>query len=462
MKTMTNRISFFSTMLVAFAAAAFPGCVVDDTKPVTQADVDPCAVLPCLHDGVCVPAGDDFACICAAGFTGATCDTDIDDCDPNPCFNSGVCTDETNGYTCTCPTGFSGAQCETNIDDCSASPCANGGICIDRVDGYDCICAAGFTGATCETDIDDCNPNPCFHGGVCTDAVNGFTCACSPGYWGTQCEDAADALVVTTPAPLMVAAVGHFYSVQMSRTGGTSAAQWSIRPGGANNAWLTLNSSTGLLQGTPTDADLGPVSLTVRVEEPFHPDNFADMTFTFEVITPPPPSYDMTFAGVCPNDWTLTGDWQCGVPQNVGPATAHSDTQCLGTQIAGNYNNLRTFAGTTATSPDIPLAAFPQELTFWAWVDTEGATYDGFNLQISADSGASFSVVNTVTPGYPLTIAGMPAWGGHQAAAGWVRYKADLTAYSGQTVRIRFAFQSDSSGVFPGVYIDDVHIEYPE
>ena len=50
----------------------------------------------------------------------------------------------------------------------------------------------------------------------------------------------------------------------------------------------------------------------------------------------------------------------------------------------------------------------------------------------------------------------MPAWGGHQAPLGWQDVQADLSAFSGQVVRLRFAFASDSSGTFPGTYIDDL------
>jgi hypothetical protein len=162
----------------------------------------------------------------------------------------------------------------------------------------------------------------------------------------------------------------------------------------------------------------------------------------------------------CPDGWTLTGDWQCGVPQNVGPAAAFEGNQCLGTQIAGNYSGNDTWAGTTATSPDVDLRGVKNAtLTFRMWVDTEGATYDGGNLQISIDGGASYSVVTSVTPAYPLLIAGQPAWGGHQGALGWQAVQADLSAYVGHIVRLRFAFQSDSSGNFAGFYVDSVAIQ---
>ena len=269
-------------------------------------------------------------------------------------------------------------------------------------------------------------------------------------------------LYVTTPSSLPDVYAGMAYSAQTTRVGGTSGAVWSIKPGGQNAAWLTIDPATGELKGTPSAADVGPVSVTVHVEEPTLPSNFADKTFTFNVK---PNAYYTSFEGMCPNGWTLTGDWQCGVPMNVGPATAYLGTQCIATQIGANYSNLQSWDQSTATSPDISLAATSSPiLTFRMWIDTEGSTYDGVNLKISADGGKSYSIVTSVSPAYPLMVTGQPgqpaqpAWGAHQSGLGWQFIQADLSAYAGQTVRLQFSFQSDSSGTFPGVYIDDIFV----
>ena len=37
----------------------------------------------------------------------------------------------------------------------------------------------------------------------------------------------------------------------------------------------------------------------------------------------------------------------------------------------------------------------------------------------------------------------------------------DLSAYAGQSIFLRFAFRSDSSDTYPGIYIDDVYYPSP-
>ncbi len=247
------------------------------------------------------------------------------------------------------------------------------------------------------------------------------------------------------------------FSAALDRNGGTAAAVWSIAPGGVNDDWLTIDPATGVLSGTPLVADAGPVSVTVRVEEPGLPSNYDEETFDFDVDYA---AYYTSFEGTCPDGWTLAGTWQCGTPTVVGPATAYVGAQCLATRIASNYFNSQSFASSTATSPDIDLSGSPfPSLTFRMWLDTEGGTFDGLNLKISADGGMTWELVDTVTPLYPLTIAGEPAWGGHQQGLGWQLFQANLSAYTGEVVRLRFAFRSDSSGTFPGAYIDDFLVE---
>lgn len=259
-------------------------------------------------------------------------------------------------------------------------------------------------------------------------------------------------LVITTGTNLPDALTGAVYSAQLTKGGGTSGSEWSIQ-GGTNIAWLTIDPATGLLGGTPTAGDAGPVSVTVRVQEPAAPSNFDEVTFTFDVFET---LFVQDFEGACPNGWVLTGDWQCGTPTLVGPSGAFSGIHVLATQLASTYNQNQTYAGCYAQSPLLDLTGTTApSLSFRAYVDTEGSSFDGFNVKVSTD-GVNFSPVTGVTPAYNLTVGGEPAWGGHQQALGYQLFVVDLAAYAGQQVNVRFEFRSDGSIVYPGVYIDDV------
>ena len=256
-----------------------------------------------------------------------------------------------------------------------------------------------------------------------------------------------------TTASLPNAVVDAAYSAQLTKIGGTSNSQWSIVPGGLNDGWLSIDAATGLLTGTPTPANAGPVTVTIHVQEPAAPSNHDDQTYDFAVTNP---LYFQSFDGLCPNGWTLSGEWKCGTPSVVGPAAAYSPPACLATVLNGSYSNNDVFAGNTAASGTIDLttALLPQ-LSWLAWVQTE-ACCDGYHLEVSTNGGASWQVVAGVTPAYNTTFEGQAAWSGGSSA--WAPYSADLSAYAGQHIMLRFAFHSDSSVVYPGVYIDDVLI----
>jgi hypothetical protein len=269
-------------------------------------------------------------------------------------------------------------------------------------------------------------------------------------------EPLHDPLYITTDAQLPEVYTDMVVSIPLARVGGEADAEWSIVPGGTNDGWLSIDPTTGTLSGAANAAQPGAVKVTVRVEQPTLPSNYDEKTFQFTVT---PDIYYTSFEGACPNGWTLTGDWECGVPSMVGPATAYTGSQCIATQIDANYSPLKNFATTTATSPDIDLtlSASPV-LSFRMWIDTEGGDKDGVRLEASTD-GSNYSLVDTVTPFYNLSISNVPAWGAHQSGVGWRAMEVDLSAYAGQVIRFRFAFRSDGANEYPGVYIDEVLVK---
>lgn len=266
-------------------------------------------------------------------------------------------------------------------------------------------------------------------------------------------EGSAIPLELADAAELPSALSGVPYNQLMQKLGGSGNSTWSIVDG-TNHDWLAIDTATGVLSGTPGDAELGPVSVTVRVEEPTNLSNFAEETFDLEVMSP---LFLESFEGTCPNGFTLSGDWECGTPATEGPSEAYSGMQCIGTQIDAKYNNGQAWTTATADSPPIDLtSANDPELTFRTWIHTEGKTYDGANVKVTEDGGQTWQALTVVEPLYDLTIDGQPAWGGDQSALGWQFFAGDLSAYVGKTIQLRFAFRSDGSLNEPGVYIDDV------
>jgi Zn-dependent metalloprotease len=79
---------------------------------------------------------------------------------------------------------------------------------------------------------------------------------------------------------------------------------------------------------------------------------------------------------------------------------------------------------------------------------------DGFNVRISIDGGLTWDVLQDPDPAYSCTNLlsfgktfgegpGIPGWSGPNKQ--WQKVSFDLSAYTGQTVKIRFAFASDES-----------------
>ncbi len=153
-------------------------------------------------------------------------------------------------------------------------------------------------------------------------------------------------------------------------------------------------------------------------------------------------SQDMTMA---------SGMWHVDdfdTPEGTGMAWWMGDTVING-YLDGAYLVLDT--------PDI-LVPQGGHLTFDLNYNVEGSAseplydgWDGSNVRISTNGGASWSVI-AGSPSYNSSslysfgsthgegpnIAG---WGG--SSNGWVSADFDLSSYSGQTVKIRFAFASD-------------------
>jgi len=152
------------------------------------------------------------------------------------------------------------------------------------------------------------------------------------------------------------------------------------------------------------------------------------------------------------------GLWEYGTPTS-GPGGAHSGDFCWGTDLDANYGNDED---ATLDSPEIMIPnGVTATLSFWQYYDTE-SYYDGGNVKISTDGGATWQLLGAYLDPYPEDAAssnnegipGEPCFS--SASGGWQEVSFDLSAYGGETIMLRWHFGSDGSVTDPGWFIDDV------
>jgi bacillopeptidase F (M6 metalloprotease family) len=135
------------------------------------------------------------------------------------------------------------------------------------------------------------------------------------------------------------------------------------------------------------------------------------------------------------------GVWQVGEP-GTGPASSFGGRICAGTVLDGNYPD---GADSRLISPVLTLPTDPLDgdlwLTFWHWFEFAGG--DRGYVEISANGGEW----DTLTADFAGYCGGV-----------WTNYIADISSYTGQSVR--FALHIVESGYYEarGWYVDNVSV----
>jgi subtilisin family serine protease len=178
-------------------------------------------------------------------------------------------------------------------------------------------------------------------------------------------------------------------------------------------------------------------------------------TFHFSIVEEFVWDFEMDDGGFTPGG----GVWEWGAPTS-GPGGAHSGMNVWATVLGGTYPSN---SNATLDLPAIMIAADRPYavLSFWHWYNMENR-YDGGNVKVSTDGGATFQVI-TPARGYDDVansgnkgIPGEPCF--TNVKEYWQEDTFDLSAFAGQSVIIRFHFGSDSSVNRSGWYIDDVRL----
>jgi len=226
-------------------------------------------------------------------------------------------------------------------------------------------------------------------------------------------------------------------------------------------------SCSGSLSGSTLTINIGTIPPTSSVICTF--DAFIDVGLTNDLI------FDEDVENGA-NGWTVAHD----NAQDVNDWVVDTNMPNSGSNAwyATEIGWPQASAGPASTmfleSPAISLAGFSTPaLSFYHFIDTE-AGWDGGFVQVSNDGGISWTnltAADWALNGYdgPLgagsnaNIAGVEAFSG--LSAGYINSIADLSAYAGQTINLRFVFGEDNNtggdannGIADGWYIDDIQI----
>ncbi len=136
---------------------------------------------------------------------------------------------------------------------------------------------------------------------------------------------------------------------------------------------------------------------------------------------------------------------------SVTQASYHTPTGSITDSRNGDYSDNESNVVTMINPVEIPETSYAQ-LNFWAKWSLESG-YDFVQVQVRVEGASSWT---TLTGKYSKTDAsGGGYWDGF---VDWVNEEIDLTAYSGQSIKLRFRLISDSGVTEDGYYFDDMKI----
>jgi len=227
--------------------------------------------------------------------------------------------------------------------------------------------------------------------------------------------------------------VGTATSLTLSASGGTSPYTFSAT---GLPAGLSINASTGVISGTPTTA--GTSSVTATVTDSATPTHAtASVSFTWTVNPAgscSSPGNKITNGGFESGNtpWSATA----GVLGNTSGQTAHAGTRYAWLDSYGT-----THTDTLSQSVTLPAGCSTYTLVFWLHIDSAETTtvtqFDKLTVQVGTTTVATFSNLNKAT--------------------GYVQRTANLAAFAGQTVTLKYTGTEDSS-LQTSFVIDDVAI----
>lgn len=174
--------------------------------------------------------------------------------------------------------------------------------------------------------------------------------------------------------------------------------------------------------------------------------------------------YNADFEG-SDGGFTHTGtndEWEWGTPAtNVAGAAkitdCNSGTLCWKTDLDNTYDAASV---QDLFSPDINLTGQIGRSLKLSWAQKyqmESASFDHYYVEVSEVGGGMTRRVFEHKSGTMTSFVGSPNIT-LQASSGWSVLEADISDFAGKTIRVKFHLDTDSSGNYAGVAIDDVKV----
>ncbi|RKX18916.1 MAG: hypothetical protein DRP26_04365 [Candidatus Zixiibacteriota bacterium] len=155
-------------------------------------------------------------------------------------------------------------------------------------------------------------------------------------------------------------------------------------------------------------------------------------------------------------NWVGDGCWECGIPTS-GPDSIANGYNVWATVLNGEYPD---DADDKLVTTYYTITDSDATFSFWHWYDMQSGSsnaFDGGNIHITTDCGKTWELV-IPEGGYPedeiVGLDGEPGFSGQ--SSDWEQVVIDLSAYEGQTIKIKFRFGSNHYTTNFGWYVDAV------
>ncbi len=193
-------------------------------------------------------------------------------------------------------------------------------------------------------------------------------------------------------------------------------------------AGLSINSSSGVISGTPTTS--GTYGVTVKATDTTGASGSASFTWTVSSVggcTAQQLLGNPGFETGSAAPWTTTA--------GVIASSAAGEPAHAGSWLAWLDGYGTTHTDTLAQAVTIPAACRSATFSYWLHIDTAETTrttaFDTLKVQVLSSSGA--------------VLATIGSFSNLNAAAGYQQHSASLAAYVGQKVTLKFTGTEDSS-----------------